>query len=74
MKQGRKITDLNEEMWTTLSRRVFETAADVLGYSKKKNSDWFNENDEEIKGIIEERNQALQAKLSNPSRTNKERL
>ena len=74
LSEERNEENLPQEMWATLSRKVFETAAGVLGYSKKKNADWFNENDGEIKRVIEDRNHALQAKLSNPSRTNNERL
>ena len=34
-----------EEMWKSLSQRVFEVAEETLGFTKKKKSDWFNEND-----------------------------
>ena len=62
------------ELWEILSKNVFEAAAEVLGFTKKKNSDWFNDNDKEIKRVIEDRNRALQNKLSNPSRANQEGL
>ena len=63
-----------EEMWESLSQRVFEAAEETLGFTKKKKSDWFNENDEEIRQVLEERNRALQIKLSNPTRENHDRL
>lgn len=63
-----------EEMWKSMSQTVFTAATEVLGYNKKKNADWFNENEEDIKKIIEERNSALQAKLRDPSAANQEKL
>ena len=61
------------EIWTALNRNVYQAAAGVLRYTTKNNSDRFNENDEEKK-LLEERNRAVQAKLSNPSRDNQDRL
>ena len=74
LSETRTEDDSPEEAWTTLSRRVFETAANVLGYSKRKNTDWFDENNEDIKRILQERNHAVQAKLMNPSTANVARV
>ena len=38
-----------DQMWDSLSKPVFSAAAEVLGYTKKRNADWFNENDQEIR-------------------------
>ena len=61
-------------LWNTMSKIVFDAAADALGYTKKRNADWFNENDSEIRNLITERNAALRIKMSNPSATNQQRL
>ena len=39
----------------------------VKVFIKKHNADWFNDNEEEIKSAIEQRNNALRVKLSNPT-------
>ena len=67
-------TSSPDEMWAELREATFEAAVEVLGYTKRPNADWFNENDQAIKKNIEERNQALTAKLSNPSASNQEKL
>ena len=61
-------------LWKSMSKAVLEAAAGVLGYAGKKNADWFSENDERIRDLIEERNKALTTKLSNPTATNQQRL
>ena len=62
------------ELWREIRDATFEAAVEVLGYTKRPNADWFNENDQEIRKNIAERNQALQAKLSNPTASNQEKL
>ena len=61
-------------LWNTMSKTVFDAAADALGYTNKRNADWFNENDSEIRNLITERNASLRIKRSNPSATNQQRL
>ena len=53
-----------EEMWRSMSQTVLTVATEVLGYKKKNSADWFNENEEDIKKIMNEINRALQAKLT----------
>ena len=62
------------ETWNALHTSVYQAAADTLGYTKKHNADWFSDNDQEIKLAIEQRNNALKAKLSNPCIENVEKL
>ena len=66
--------DSPQGQWDTMSKVVFNASAEVLGYTKRKNADWFNENDEQIKELIKERNNALQTKLSNSCQINDNRL
>ena len=63
-----------QKAWETLSSRVYSTAVETLGYTKKRNADWFDENNQVIKLAIDERNRALMAKLSNPTEGNKQKL
>ena len=63
-----------DESWKSLSTTIFNTAAEVLGYTKRRNADWFNDHDREIKTLLMERNAALRAKLSNPNTGTRERL
>ena len=49
-------------MKTTLQ----ETAAEVGGFSTRKNKDWFGENDDEIQKLLDEKRFACQRLLSNP--------
>ena len=63
-----------EEAWKSLSKQMYKAAAETIGFTRRRNADWFNENNEEIKEVLKRRNCALQAKLSNPSQENQERL
>ena len=47
------------ELWSKLSKDIYEAASKALGYTKKQNSDWFNESDHEIKAALKTRNHAL---------------
>ena len=62
------------ELWSKLSKDIYEAASKALGYTKKQNSDWFNESDHEIKAALKTRNHALKVKLSNPSDDNIRKL
>ena len=46
----------------------------MIGYMKRQNAGWFNKSNWENKVNIQERNQALKQKLSNPSVENLEKL
>ena len=63
-----------QKTWEILSSRVYSAAVETLGYTKKRNTDWFDENNQIIKLAIDERNRALMAKLSNPTEWNKQKL
>jgi len=55
-----------EELWKDLKTTLQETAAEVGGFSTRKNKDWFDENDDEIQTFIDKKRFAYQTLLSNP--------
>ena len=63
-----------DQHWKALSSTIFSTAVEVLGYTTRKNADWFNEHDRQIRTLIHQRNAALRAKQSNPNPRNDEKL
>ena len=64
------VCDSPNELWNNMSKQIYEAAANVLGHSKKKNSDWFNENNQGIRAALQKRNRALMTKLCSPGATN----
>ena len=44
-----------EENWTVFQKVVHSSAATTIGHPSHKHQDWFDENDEEIKMILEEK-------------------
>ena len=67
-------SDSPDDLWNKMSKDIYEAASNVLGYSRKQNRDWFNENDQGIKAALDMRNRALKAKLSNPNSVNIRKL
>ena len=63
-----------EQSWETFSKGVFNAAVEALGYTRKSNADWLNKNDPKIRQALEERNQVLRTKFSNPTEVNLQRL
>lgn len=47
-----------EEEWTFISNTISNAAKDTIGYNKKKNQDWFDENDNEISRLIDAKRMA----------------
>ena len=56
-----------EESWTVLRDTVHSSAMNVLGPVSRKHQDWFDENDKEIQGLLEEKHQKHKAYLRNTS-------
>ena len=50
-------SDDPEENWTVFRDTVHSSAMDSLGSVSRKHQDWFDENDEEIQGLLEEKHQ-----------------
>ena len=55
----------------TLREVVYITATEILGPSTRKHKDWFDENCDEIKQLLDEKHRLHQAYLSSPKSTSK---
>ena len=55
--------DINSK-WTSLKDTILKTAEKVLGKTKRKNHDWFDDNDTEIQEMITAKNAAYSKLLS----------
>ena len=60
-------SDDPEKIWTVFRDTVHSSAMDSLGPVSRKHQDWFDENDEEIQGLLEEKHQKHKAYLSDAS-------
>ena len=60
-----------EADWATLRELVYNTATEILGPSTRKHKDWFDENCDEIKQLLDEKHRLHQAYLSSPKSTSK---
>ena len=60
--------------WETLRDTVFNTAKEILGKPKRKHQDWFDETDEELNRLLEERNQAKARQLTVNTRSTRANL
>ena len=56
-----------EESWTVFQNIVHSSAAIILGHPFRKHLDWFNENDGEIKRLLEEKHCLHKAHQDNTS-------
>ena len=56
-----------DESWTVFRDTVHSSAMDSLGPVSHKHQDWFDENDKEIQGLVEEKHQKHKAYLRNTS-------
>ena len=54
-----------DESWTVFRDTVYSSAMDFLGPVSRKHQDWFDENDKEIQGLLEEKHQKHKAYLRN---------
>ena len=60
-----------EADWATLSELVYNTATVIQGPSSRKHKNWFDENCDEIKQLLDEKHLLHQAYLSSPKSTSK---
>ena len=60
-------SDDPEENWTVFRDTVHSSAMDSLGPVSRKHQDWFDENDEEIQGLLEEKHEKPKTYLSDTS-------
>ena len=59
------------QMWNHMQGTIMKTAEEVLGYLKRKNRDWFDENNLQIQQLLSKKRSAHQAYLAQPSSTKK---
>ncbi|XP_072043263.1 uncharacterized protein [Amphiura filiformis] len=55
-----------EVFWEQLKTTIQQSSEEVLGYTSKKNLDWFDENNAEIQTLMAKKRSALQAHLAQP--------
>ena len=56
-----------ETMWEQLKSSILQTSEEIIGFTTRKNIDWFDENDAVILELLAKRWSAHQAHLSQPS-------
>ena len=56
-----------DETWTVFRDTVHSSAMDYLGPVSRKHQDWFDKNDKEIQGLLQEKHQKHKAYLRNTS-------
>ncbi|KAL8580969.1 hypothetical protein ACOMHN_017535 [Nucella lapillus] len=56
-----------ETLWAHLKTAILQTSEEVLGFSTKKNKDWFDENDQQIQELVAKKRSAHKAHLAQSS-------
>ena len=59
--------DIPETLWDQLKSAIPQTSEQVLGFTTKKNKDWFDENNQEIQELLAKKWSSQQAHLAQPS-------
>ena len=60
-----------EENWTVFHKKVLSSAASTLGHPSRKHQDWFDENDDEIQRLLEEKHRLHKAHQDDTSSVSK---
>ena len=55
-----------DERWMKIRDVIHTSAVETLGYEKKRNQDWFDENDTHIAEVINKKRKTLQDMQANP--------
>ena len=55
-----------ETLWDKLKTAILQTSEEILGFTTKRNKDWFDENNKEIQKLLAEKRSAHQAHPSCP--------
>ena len=66
-----QVTDDVENSWTSFCDIIYAATYETLGPTQHKHQDWFNENDEEITKLLEEKNRLQRAYVSEKSSAGK---
>ena len=53
--------------WACLSSKLYEAASESIGYRRRKHQDWFDENSEQIKTMLDSMHKAHNATLNKPT-------
>ena len=56
-----------EKLWDQLKTAILQTSEEILGYTTRKNQDWFDENNQEIQELLAKKRSAHQAHLAQPT-------
>ena len=56
-----------EREWARLRDDIYTTASDVLGPTTRKHQDWFDDNNERIQALLDEKHNLHRAHLNDPS-------
>ena len=59
--------DTSETLWNKLKSAILQTSEEVLGFTTKKNKDWSDENNREIKEQLAQKRSSHQAHMAQPS-------
>ena len=60
-----------KENWTVFHKTVYSSAATSLGHPSRKHQDWFDENDDEIQRLLEEKHRLHKAHKDDASSVTK---
>ena len=55
--------------WDTICNSLKEYSTETLGFFDKKHQDWFDDNNESIRDLLRQKNEAHAAKLQNLNST-----
>ena len=61
------------DQWENLCEKVYQTSVDTMGHTARKHQDWFDENDEDILSLLDDRRKAHGALLSQQTRSRNQR-
>lgn len=56
-----------ETLWEKLKTSILQTSVEVLGFSSRKNKDWFDDNHVEIQELLMRKRSTHQAHLTQPA-------
>ena len=64
----------SEENWTVFHKTVLSSAASTLGHPSRKHQDWFDENDDEIQRLLDEKHRLHKAHQDDTSSVSKKKV